>query len=281
MRRNRDRAARGDASHLFLQDWCLASLADRLQVVRRRFDRVLLLGALTSRDAQQIFLDGVAPQFFVACDAGHGPLRGAGVQADADVLPFADDSFDLVVSPFALHAIDDLPGALLQIRRVLRPDGLFMAAMAGGETLHQLRQCLLDAEATVRGGASPRVAPFADKPQMGALMQRAGFALPVIESEIVTVTYDNAFALCRDLRGMGEANIVAARSRANPGRQLFIEAAKLYAERFSGPDGRIEAAFEIIFLLGWEHHASQQRPLRPGQAVHRLADALASTEVKL
>ena len=281
LRRNRDRAAKGDAAGVFLQDWCLKALAERLDVIKRRFGCVLLLGGLGTAAARHAFLQTVGPDTHIVCDPALTPIGDAGVQADFDFLPFRDHSFDLVASPFALHSVDDLPGALLQIRRVLRPDGLFLGAMAGGETLYQLRQCLLEAEAALRGGASPRVFPFADKPQAGALMQRAGFALPVIESELVTVTYATAFDLYRDLRGMGEGNAILARQRVNPGRALFIEAARLYAERFAGADGRIEATFEIIFLLGWSPHASQQQPLRPGQAKHRLADALASTEMKL
>jgi SAM-dependent methyltransferase len=281
VRRNRDRAATGDHSNRFLADWCVRALQDRLDVVKRKFPAALQIGALTSPAALTALKKQAGIETLVQIDTASAPLAGQPgqcVQADADLLPFADSSFDLAFSPFALHTVNDLPGALLQIRRVLKPDGLFVAAMAGGETLHDLRQCLMDAELAVRGGVSPRVFPFAGKPEMGALLQRAGYALPVVDSDFVTVTYDSAFKLMRDLRLMGEGNAIANRERGFARRALFMEAARLYAERHAGADGRIEARFEIVFLLGWSPHASQQKPLRPGQATIRLADALGSRE---
>ncbi len=250
-------------------------------MVRRRFPAALQIGALTSPAPVAAFERQAGIETVVRIDSAPLPLNGHDglrLQADADLLPFADQSFDLVFSPFALHTVNDLPGALSQVRRVLKPDGLFVGAMAGGETLHDLRQCLMDAELAVRGGVSPRVFPFADKPQMGALLQRAGYALPVVDSECVTVTYYNAFKLMRDLRLMGEGNAISNRERTFGGKALFMEAARLYAERHAGPDGRIAAKFEIVFLLGWSPHASQQKPLRPGQATVRLADALGTRE---
>jgi NADH dehydrogenase [ubiquinone] 1 alpha subcomplex assembly factor 5 len=279
LRRNRDRAGRADPSHRFLVDWCMRQLADRMDVVRRRFPMALQIGALADPAAAESLHNAAGVERFVAIDMAHAPLRaGTGVQADPDMLPFADHSFDLVFSPFALHTVNDLPGALAQIRRVLKPDGLFIAAMAGGETLRELRDCLGEAEAATRKGLSPRVFPFADKPQAGALLQRAGFALPVIDSDIVTVTYANLFRLLRDLRLMGEGNSIADRDRRYAGKAFFMKTAELYQQRHTDMDGRIAASFEIVFLLGWSPHASQQQPLRPGQATIRLADALGTDE---
>ncbi|TAL77668.1 MAG: methyltransferase domain-containing protein, partial [Beijerinckiaceae bacterium] len=193
---------------------------------------------------------------------------------------FKPESFDLAVSALALHMVNDLPGALVQIRRSLRPDGLFIGAIIGGGSLTELREALGEAEAEVTGGASPRVAPFADVRDMGGLLQRAGFALPVADSEPLNVRYDNLLALMADLRAMGATNALAERLRSPTRRQVFMRAAEIYAERFSDPDGRIRATFEVIFLSGWAPHASQQKPLAPGSARMRLADALRTKEIK-
>jgi SAM-dependent methyltransferase len=271
VRRNRNRAAARFAAHDFLFQWTVRQLHDRLGDVRRDFPLALQIGARG---------DCAAPQIgrLIRLDLGENLLGPGGIQGDEEALPFAAGSFDLVLSPLSLHTVNDLPGALVQIRRALRPDGLFMGAMLGGETLHELRQCLMQAEMSVRNGASPRVAPFADKQQMGSLMQRGGFALPVVDSEIVTVTYENPFRLMRDLRFMGEGNAVAERSRAPLPRAMLQEAARLYAQNFAEPGGRIAATFEIIFLIGWAPHESQQKPLRPGSAEKSLAEALGATE---
>lgn len=179
-----------------------------------------------------------------------------------------------MLSNLALHAINDLPGALIQARRALRPDGLFLATLFGGDTLIELRSCLLDAEVEVLGGASPRVAPFVDVRDAGGLLQRAGLALPVVDRETLTVTYGDAFALMNELRGMGESNPLAERRRAFTPRGVFLRAAELYADRHAGDDGRISATFEILTLTGWAPAATQQQPLRPGSAKASLADAL-------
>jgi NADH dehydrogenase [ubiquinone] 1 alpha subcomplex assembly factor 5 len=210
----------------------------------------------------------------------HMDMAGdAHVIADEEFLPFADASLDLIICTMNLHCINDLPGAMIQMKRALKPDGLFVAAMPGGETLYELREALMQAELSASGGASPRVFPFADKQQMGGLMQRAGFALPVVDSEIVRVTYDHVFKLLRDLRGMGEGNSILERNRKTPGKSFFAEAAQIYADKFS-EDGRITATFEMIFLIGWAPHSSQQQPLKPGSANLKLADALATQEIK-
>lgn len=268
LRLAKSRATRNFAKFDFLHRWAAHNLAERLGIVRREFHDIVHIGGRGADALREKF-----PHVTVISDA---PGFRADIMAQTDFLPFRAGAFDLALSALELHSVNDLPGALLQIRQALRPDGLFLAAMFGGETLFELRQCLTDAEIALRGGISPRVFPFADKQQMGALMQRAGFALPVIDSEIVTVTYDNAFALMRDIRGMGEGNIIAARNRTNPGKALFFEAARLYAERFAEEDGRIPARFEIIFLLGWAPHESQQKPLKPGSAEFSLADRLKS-----
>ena len=195
-------------------------------------------------------------------------------------LPFAGGSFDLVMSCLNLHWVNDLPGALLQIRHALKPDGLFLGRAVRPGHLGELRDCLIAAEAELKGGASPRVSPFADARDGAALLQRAGFALPVADVETVTVTYPDALALMRDLRGMGESNALQARSDRYAGRELFARAAALYAQRHADRDGRIPAQFRLLFLTGWAPHESQQQALRPGSARQRLAKALDTVERK-
>lgn len=266
IRHNRRRAQKDFSSHSFLSDWAAARLAERLDDINREFPLGVHIGAGSfshKKIGKLIRMD----------------LIGGDVIADEEFLPFKDASLDLVICTMNLHCINDLPGALIQIKRALKPDGLFIAAMPGGETLYELRDALMNAELEVSGGASPRVFPFADKQQMGGLLQRAGFALPVVDSEIVTVTYDNIFKLFHDLRGMGEGNAIAERRRIPAGKSLFMRTAQIYAGKFS-EGGRLNATFEIIFLIGWAPHESQQKPLRPGAANHRLADALAAKEIK-
>ena len=184
-----------------------------------------------------------------------------------------------MVSALTLQFVNDLPGTLIQIRRALRPDGLFLAAMLGGDTLTELRQAFAQAEAEIEGGISPRVAPFVDIRDAGALLQRAGFALPVTDVDRLTVRYRSAFALMHDLRRMGATNPLIERRRAPLRRATLMRMAQVYAERFADPDGRLRATFEIVFLSGWAPHASQQQPLRPGSAQARLADALGTREI--
>jgi SAM-dependent methyltransferase len=193
-------------------------------------------------------------------------------------LPFAGERFDLVVSLLSLQAVNDLPGALIQIRRALKPDGLFIACLLGGASLTELRQVFMQAEAEIEGGASPRVAPFADVRDLGALLQRAGFALPVTDSEALRVRYPDPIALMADLRAMGLTNPLVDRRRAGLRRATLRRATELYAEHFADPDGRLPATFELVWLSGWAPHESQQKPLRPGSAKLRLADALGVPE---
>ncbi|TCU65142.1 methyltransferase family protein [Bradyrhizobium sp. R2.2-H] len=192
----------------------------------------------------------------------------------AETLPFAPESLDLVVSALALQFVNDLPGVLAQVRRALKPDGLLLAAMIGGDSLTELRQAFAAAEAECEGGVSPRVAPFADLRDIGALLQRAGFALPVTDVDRVVVRYANAFALMQDLRRMGAANVMIERRRTPSRRATLLRMAEIYAERFADADGRIRATFDVIWLSGWAPHASQQQPLKPGSAKASLAEAV-------
>jgi SAM-dependent methyltransferase len=191
-----------------------------------------------------------------------------------EILALQPESLDLVVSALAFQFVNDLPGVLAQIRRALRPDGLLLAAMTGGDTLSELRQSFAAAEAECEGGVSPRVAPFADLRDVGALLQRAGFALPVTDIDRVVVRYDSAFALMQDLRRMGATNVLVERRRTPTRRATLLRMAQIYAERFSDTDGRIRATFDVIWLSGWAPHESQQKPLKPGSAKAGLAEAV-------
>lgn len=195
-------------------------------------------------------------------------------QIDSASLHLAPESIDLVVSLLALQFVNDLPGVLAQLRRALKPDGLLLAAMIGGDTLTELRQSFALAEAEIEGGASPHVSPFADLRDVGGLLQRAGFALPVTDLDRVVVRYDNAFALMQDLRRMGATNVLVERRKLPTRRATMLRMAQVYGERFADPDGRIRATFDIIWLLGWAPHASQPKPLRPGSAKFSLEDAV-------
>jgi NADH dehydrogenase [ubiquinone] 1 alpha subcomplex assembly factor 5 len=280
LRRRRSRAAAQWPAHDFLKREMAVALRERLDDIRHRFPRMLDLGSHGGELAAE--LQGRAgEELTVSTDLAPDFLRGGTglrVVADEELLPFAPESFDLVVSALALHWVNDLPGTLLQIRQALRPDGLFLAAMLGGSSLYELRQCLLQAEAELESGGSPRVSPFVDLRDAAGLLQRAGFALPVADIDRLNVTYTDAFALMRELRGMGESNAVFERRRTPLRRQTLLRAAALYADRFGTADGRITATFEIIYLHAWAPHASQQQPLRPGSAQQRLADALGVVE---
>ena len=272
--RRRLAAALADGYPDFLLARCADDLAERLSAVLRRFGVAADLGSALplATPVLRQKADGVLR---LAEAAG----AGADIVGDLEALPFAAASLDLSASLLALHAVNDLPGALLQIRRSLRPDGLFIGCLLAGQSLTELRQSLLAAEVEVSGGASPRVAPFADLRDLGSLLQRAGFALPVVDSEVVTVRYRDLFGLLRDLRALGWSNALTARRRTGLRRDTLMRAAALYAERFADPDGRLRATFEMVWLSGWAPHESQQKPLRPGSAKARLADALGVTEV--
>jgi SAM-dependent methyltransferase len=244
--------------------------------VLRKFDVVVDLGTPTDAVRRALAANQNVGTVIAAGVNGDATL---GVRTDEEALPFADSSLDLVVSALALQFVNDLPGVLVQICRALKPDGLLLAALAGGNSLTELRSAFAAAESEIEGGISPRVAPFADVRDLGGLLQRAGFALPVVDSERLTVRYDSAFELMHDLRRMGATNILYERRRRPLKRATVERVASVYAERFSDPDGRVRATFEIIWLSGWAPHGSQQRPLKPGSAAHRLADALGTTEI--
>ncbi|HMK67040.1 MAG TPA: methyltransferase domain-containing protein [Stellaceae bacterium] len=279
LRRHRERAARRGCAEFLLEE-ASERLAQRLEDVTHRFPRALALGARGGILARALAGRG-GIESLVEMEEGPGLLpagaRGALI-AEAEALPFAPGSFDLVVSALTLHWTNDLPGALLQLRHALRPDGMLLAALFGGETLTELRAAFLEAELELEGGASPRVAPMADARDLAGLLQRAGFALPVVDSDRLTVTYGNAFALMADLRAMGETNALRERRRGFTRRQTLLRMAELYRERHAGADGRIPASFEIVTLTAWAPHASQPKPLRPGSATTRLADALGTQE---
>ena len=274
-RRRRQRAAALSPEN-FLLEHVAGELADRLSVVLRRFEIGIDLG--TPGDEVRASLRRIGSvATIVGADVIVRPKPF--VIADEEALPFGDAAVDLVVSGLGLQFVNDLPGALTQIRRALKPDGLFLAALLGGETLTELRQACAAAESEIEGGVSPRVAPFADLRQLGALLQRAGFALPVTDVERVTVRYDSAFDLMRDLRRMGATNPLVARRRAPLRRQTLLQMADIYARRFADGDGRIRATFDIVWLAGWAPHPDQQQPLKPGSAKTRLADALGTREI--
>ncbi|MEP9348759.1 methyltransferase domain-containing protein [Xanthobacter sp. KR7-225] len=278
LRRRLARAARlGPAT--FLLDRAAEDLAERLGAVSRRFETALDIGTPTDAAARVLDVHPAVGRVFRAAPAALGLAPGAGaVVADAEALPFAGEQLDLVVSLLALQGVNDLPGALAQVRRALRPDGLFLAALLGGRSLAELRQAFAEAESETTDGLSPRVAPFADVRNLGALLQRAGFALPVTDVDKVVVRYASPFALFDDLRRMGGANALAERRRVPLRRATLLRAAEIYQQRFADPDKRVRATFEILWLSGWAPHASQQQPLKPGSAKMRLADALAATK---
>lgn len=276
--RRRRAAARGPAT--FLLERVATDLSERLDAVLRRFALVADLGTPDGSLRQALASHPrLGRMIAVNALAEHLPDGGLAVAADEELLPFADGALDLIVSALALQFVNDLPGTLVQVRRALKPDGLFVAALLGGDTLTELRQALTAAEAETTGGASPRVAPFADVRALGLLLQRAGFALPVSDVDRVTVRYDTPLSLLDDLRRMGASNPLMERRRTPLRRGTLLRMAEIYARRFGDPDGRVRATFDIIWLSGWAPHPNQQRPLRPGSAVVRLADAFGTREM--
>jgi SAM-dependent methyltransferase len=250
----------------FLMRRAAEDLADRLGAVERKFGKAAVLFCQTSAAADVLAESGKAAEI-VRVEADPAFLDGrSGLVAPLETVPFPPESLDLAVSLLSLQAMNDIPGMLAQIRRSLRPDGLFLGACAGAGTLAELRESLLAAETELYGGASPRVIPFTDVRDAGALLQRAGMALPVADVETVTVRYDTLFDLAADLRAMGETSALTDRSRRPGTRKLFARAAEIYAERFSDADGRIRASFSIVWMSGWAPDASQQKPLKPGSA---------------
>ncbi|MCX8999974.1 class I SAM-dependent methyltransferase [Rhizobiaceae bacterium BDR2-2] len=275
---NRRRALRaGDPRAAFLIDLAAEEIADRLSVVERTFEKGVELFGVTGAAGRACIATGKVGEMQRVELEGTGNPDNVG-EAPLETLPLAARSVNLVVSPLNLHVTNDTPGVFVQINRALVPDGLFLAAIPGAGTLQELRDVLLATEAALTGGASPRVIPFADVRDIGALLQRAGFALPVVDMENYTVRYDTMFDLMKDLRAMGMANPLMGRSRKPLNRAFFMRAAQLYAERYSDADGRIRATFSILYVSAWSPHESQQKPLKPGSARMRLADALKAKE---
>ncbi len=282
-RRRLDRAAAGYDQAAFLKRRAAEDAVQRLEAIMRRFPVAVDLGARNGAFAAALAESDAAAKIdlLVETDLSAAMLGGRGglrIVADEERLPFAPASLDLAVSTLALHWTNDLVGALIQIRRALRPDGLFIGALLGGATLTELRQSLLEAEAELSGGAGLRVSPFADAFDAAALLQRAGFALPVTDVDRVAVRYANPLELLRDLRAMGEGNVLLDRPRKPLSRAVLLRAMEIYQARFAQADGRVPATFEIVTITGWAPHESQQKPLKPGSAKMRLADALGTVE---
>ncbi len=285
VRRHRDRAAPTAPDHAFLFDHVADLLVERLSDIAREFPLALDLGCRDGaigraldraggRRVERLLQADLSPAYAAAAARPDAPAFAC----DEEALPVAEGRLDLVLSSLSLHWVNDLPGALLQIRRALRPDGLFLGAMFGAGTLRELRGALVAVEERHRGGASQRLSPFADLRDAAGLLQRAGFALPVADGEAVTVDYASPFRLLADLRGMGETNAVRGRDPWVPPRAFWPEVAAEYLARHGDAEGRVPATFEIIFLAGWAPHESQQRPLRPGSAARRFAEALGTVE---
>ena len=284
VRRHRDRAAANLSAHDFLFAESAERLADRLDDVTRSFPLALDLGchggelarALGGRGGIETLIQSDLSPILAALANGKGAPALAG---DEEALPFAEMSFDLVLSNLSLHWVNDLPGMLIQVRRALKPDGLFLAAALGGDTLHELRTSLFQAETEIEGGVSPRFSPLIDVRDLGNLMTRAGFALPVVDAETVTVSYGDPLKLLLDLRGMGETNANRDRRRTFTRRATLLRACEIYMETYADTAGRIPATFEIITMTAWAPDPSQQKPLKPGSAKSLLADALGADTV--
>jgi NADH dehydrogenase [ubiquinone] 1 alpha subcomplex assembly factor 5 len=280
IRANIERSAHSLPGADFLLRHAGEELVGRLSAIKRDF----LIAANTGsyHGVLSRLLKDRIPRIGVISLSAAFPLAsecpGPRAVASEEALPLKDGSLDLAVSSLSLHLVNDLPGALIQIRRALRPDGLFLGALLGGDSLIELRQAFMIAETETADGVSPRVFPTADVREVGGLLQRAGFALPVVDSESLTVTYADPLALMRELKAMGAANPLTARSKKPLRRDTLARAAAIYSERFSEPDDRVRATFEILYLCGWAPHEGQQRPLKPGTAAARLADALGTLE---
>ena len=283
-RRRLDRAAEGFSAAGFLKARAADDVVMRLEAIMRSFPLAVDLGARDGAFARALLESDARDKIGLLVEADLSAAMLAGrpgprVQLDEERLPFAEESLDLVVSTLALHWTNDLPGALIQIRQALKPDGLFVGAIFGGATLTELRQSLIQADSELSGGAGPRISPFADILDAAALLQRAGFALPVADIDRVQVSYAHPLALIAEVRAMGESSVLAGPDRRPLTRAVLARACEVYAERFSRPDGRVGATFEIITMTGWAPHPDQQQPLRPGSAKTRLADALGVPEL--
>jgi len=276
LRAHRARAAANFSAHDFLLREMVSRTCERLEEIKRTFPLALDIGAHNGMVAEILAGRG-GVETLVQMEVCEPMLRGAKglrVVADEEFLPFAENSLDLVISVGALHWVNDLPGALIQIQRILKPDGLFLAMMPGGQTLRELRAAFEFAEMEISGGVSPRVSPFVDVRDAGGLLQRAGFALPVVDSEIITVEYDHPLKLMKELRGMGEANALLESAKHFTPCATVMLAADYYMQHFANPEGRINATVELVTLTGWKPHASQQQPAKRGSGQVSLIKAM-------
>ncbi|RAK51507.1 methyltransferase domain-containing protein [Phenylobacterium deserti] len=285
-RKRLDRAAPGFGAADFLHRRTASDIAERLEPIMRDFSLAVELSSRAGAFREALAQSDAGPRVGCLIEADFSPRMlanrsGPRVVVDEEQLPFRDASLDLVVSTLGLHWTNDVVGALIQVRRALKPDGLFIGSFLGGSTLTELRQSLVAAESEILGGAGSRISPFADLSDASGLPGRAGFALPVSDIDRVTVTYEHPLRLMADLRQMGETSVLFDRHPRALTRTLLARTSEIYAQRFGGPDGRVPATFEIITLTGWAPHESQQKPLRPGSAKMRLADALGVVEHKL
>ncbi len=267
----------------FLLDRALDDICERLAFVLRDFHHVLLIGGHDGSPLTrlQACLPDAKISVIESTPVSQARFAGSLIPGSEEALGVAAGSYDCVVAPLSLSTIDDLPGVLRQVCLALKPDGLFLGALAGGRTLVELAEAFAIAESEVRGGASLRVAPRIDVRDLGALLQRAGFALPVVDSDCVTVTYASPIDLMRELRAMGATNILVERSRVPLTRAVLARVCEVYIDRFARADGRIPATLELLTMTAWAPHPDQQKPLKPGSASHRLADALGTVETKL
>ncbi|MDX1737289.1 MAG: methyltransferase domain-containing protein [Alphaproteobacteria bacterium] len=292
VRQHRDRAAKVMRRHPekqanFLFSEVADRLVDRLLDVQRSFELCLDLGCHNGEVQKWLENAPGKVEYVISTDMSEEYAKNLRLinaknlpvfVSEEDLLPIRPESLDLVTSNLSLHWVNDLPGALAQIRQSLKPDGLFMGAMLGGESLYELRSALVEAEIEISGGLSPRISPFTDIRDLGSLMQRAGFALPVLDSEVITVTYDNLFKLAEDLRNMGETNAVHERIKHVSSREIFLKAAEKYAQNYTNEEGKITASFVVIYMHGWAPDASQQQPLKPGAGQASLAQFLKEDE---
>jgi len=286
VRQHRTRAARNldDADFLFMEG--AERLFDRMMDIKRTFDVGLDLGCHGGEMAKVMAESDRIGQFFQSDISPEMAKRSASTVhkslcADEEALPIGLGTLDIVTSNLSLHWVNDLPGALSQIRMALKPDGLFLGSIFGADTLQELRTVLSQAEIDLEGGLSPRISPFADVRDLGALLQRAGFALPVVDSDIITVRYQNPIRLLYDLRGMGETNAVLERRKTPLRRETLMRALGNYVEQYADDDGRVPATFHILTMTAWAPASNQQKPLQPGSAKSRLADALDVNEISL
>jgi SAM-dependent methyltransferase len=280
LRLRRERVARSIRDTHFFSQPIAQNLYDRASLIKKDLPIILDLSA-GAGGLSDLLRTRPGTKTVISSDLSWRVLEkqsGPSVVADEEFLPFADGSLDAVFCNMGLHWVNDLPGTLSQIKRILKPDGVFIAALAGGQSLSELKESLMAAELAVTGGYRPRTSPLLDMRDMGALLQRAGFALPVIDSEMITVDYRDPMVLLSDLRAAAATNLTTHRAKTMTPRKVLFEAARMYQEKFQNTDGRIPASIEVIYAIGWRPHDSQQKPLKPGSASARLAEVLNTVE---